>query len=1416
MLIIPQSLFKLWGFIFIGECDQMSEKAAEKSGNVTVLPQFMKENNRNNTAIEIEDKQSWLNNNLHKLMVGVSVIWFAIVLIYITQFFGWSNLFLMMPDEFGGFLAGVTLPLAIIWVVMAYIDRGTSFNREAKFLRAYMNQLVYPEDGAPQTAKAMADAIRSQVVELQQVSKLAHEQTSQIKDAIKENVDDFAKLVNKLDNYSSKTIVELSDGVKFLTANFENILNKAQISSQNLAHINKEFVEGSNGIEVSLSSLFDKILPRLKEMKDMTKVLRDITDGSSIEITKANSDLKAFTDKMTLALNELKSVLVQQSGSIKQVADTAMDNCNLAKNVVSKEISNLEGVLHNHAQKVGLTIEASSKEAKLKTDEIIKSSIENLKLINSNINQGMKNVDESVDLQVKKIDEALAKYSRDISAFVKVLDDRADAVNKKFVSHGELINQELDKLMVRSSNLEETIAIQIANLDGVSNKAVSSIRDVENTLASSVVNLNERIETANNNILNYSDNLKEKTTELENVSGNSADKIVKLTDVLNKRYDELQVKVADGLGQLKQFDKDLALSTENLMVQAANSVESLNQVSELMQKRTSSLTEASSIVVTQSQISETSLAQQQKYITDTATRVEEIKSELKRQIDELASASEVLEKDAVNILDVLKTNISKMLGQCNEALNKSKNINDNLLEQANQFDTSANRTLTKVTQFENVLIKQSQNMENLVKNIDDKTEYVAKVLGEHTQLLDTTTSKSESILNKSIIDFESKSKNIQNISKSASDYINSVTTGLDEKVAGLNVLFRQQEADFYAYSEKVSEDTNKMAEILKKQMKGIEEGADKLFARLVILEEDTGRRAETVVSNSQKSIQELAEIEKTLAEKHELTEKTVDETINKLSSVNDKVVECLQGFDVTVTKVNENLDASLNKMNESSLRLQDLEGNLLKNNDATWQKLNEQTKYMEGVGIKLSSQGEAIVGMLENQRNNISEVANNLATQARLSEASLAQQYKYLTDALVDTTTKMQDINALFKQNTGGIFDVTNKLSYEFDVLGDRLLKACDAVNKAAKDSIKSIDQTSLRLNQCSEDLDSTIYRSVENIGGVFNEYEKYLAGFNTVTAETSTGVFEINNLISAQSDKMVKISEDTKKLVECFNTVLNDTSNQLADRANDAYDKVRSLGQDLKKLGMEMDDAAKLSATHLEKSGDKLRASINEIAANAERISNTILSSGEVFVKQSNALTEMAENTAMKVNQSIGTLVEAGKTFEEQGLSIVKESIRFNDTVVAQTKALNDNTIKAEKAMNELSSEYKDIKIDMFLNDSAKIINILESVSVDINRLLNPKDEEDLWKKFYNGDTQVFIRSIAKNMNNSQINLLRKEFEKNDNLRKLVNTYMQEFEILVEKSKKHEHSAVLMAVISGADLGRLYYILAKALNKLN
>ena len=401
MLIIPQGLGKSLGDFFIyGEFYQMSYKTADTTDNATALPEFMSEKNKNQNKIEIIDNQSWLNNNLHKLMIGISIIWFSFVLIYITQFFGWSNLFLMMPDEFGGFLAGVTLPLAIIWVVMAYIDRGSSFKQEAKFLRAYMNQLVYPEDKAPQTAKAMADAIRSQVVELQEVSKLAHEQTSQIKDAIKNNVDDFSKLVSKLDNYSTKTIVELSDGVKFLMANFENILKKAQISSQNLSQINREFIEGGEGIEKNLNSIFERITPKISEISNLSDNLRQITKNATSDVQKVAEEMNIAVNNSSHAFGEYIDSMSNQSSMLKQTAELAMSNCNLIKTTMSKEIVDMENVLNDQSQRLTLIVEESGKKVNENIDKLTKKTSQNIEFINENIKNNLNDVDKNVDEQI--------------------------------------------------------------------------------------------------------------------------------------------------------------------------------------------------------------------------------------------------------------------------------------------------------------------------------------------------------------------------------------------------------------------------------------------------------------------------------------------------------------------------------------------------------------------------------------------------------------------------------------------------------------------------------------------------------------------------------------------------------------------------------------------------------------------------------------------------------------------------------------------------------------------------------------------------------------------------------------------------------------------------------------------------------
>ena len=159
---------------------------------------------------------------------------------------------------------------------------------------------------------------------------------------------------------------------------------------------------------------------------------------------------------------------------------------------------------------------------------------------------------------------------------------------------------------------------------------------------------------------------------------------------------------------------------------------------------------------------------------------------------------------------------------------------------------------------------------------------------------------------------------------------------------------------------------------------------------------------------------------------------------------------------------------------------------------------------------------------------------------------------------------------------------------------------------------------------------------------------------------------------------------------------------------------------------------------------------------------------------------------------------------------------MHFNEVVAAQIKELNDHTQKADTTLQNLQQAYQGIQIDSFLKNASGIIERMETISVDINRVFNPKDEEDLWKKFYNGDTSVFVRYLSRNMTKQQINAIRSEYEKNHDFRLLVSNYLSEFETLVERAKASEHSGVLLSVISGADIGKLYYILAKTLDKLN
>lgn len=1300
--------------------------------NMSELPNFMSEQSKTNYENEVERKNSWLANNVFKMMAWFSACWFAVILIYITQFFGWSNLFLMMPDEFGGFLAGVTLPLAIIWVIMAYIDRGTNFKNEAKFLRAYMNQLVYPEEGGANTAKAMADAIRSQVVELQEVTKHANLQTLNIKNELENKIEEFSKLVSILDNYSGKTMIEFSNTMQNMIKNFDYVSTQANDSTNNFKGHVIELSTTTQEISHNISELFSSLLPRINELKASSAIILNINNDNSAKLAANNKFL--------------------------------VDFANVAQNIT----------------------------------------------------QASEEIHQKLEGSVNKLSNTLFSQTKMVEEYVENLDTATDALSKKMSNQGELVAQEVEKVVTRSQFVAENIENQVMNLNGV---AENVINDMEN-IANSIQNTNNVLE---NNALNAIGSINQVIETIDlgadkiaNNTENSLENITKLNNQVESKVQNWQNIYNHTITNFANISLEIDDKTKQLHSSSQNIVEDIKEVGATMDKYSNNLTETCSIVVAQNKMSESSLAQQQKHLNISINSLEEARKEIKNQIEELARAAVVINDEALVAVNHLKNQMNDTLQTSEDVVTKTRVINDTLAQQSNIFENSTTQTLAKISGWNEQMKEHYVKLDKVSNDVQDRSEKITHTIEKQLKLVDSTTSEAEKKYTNIMESFEQQTTMLNSVSEGTISYVAEVVQALDEKAEAINVLFRHQENTFFDICDKLSENNSNINNSLKKHITTIEQSADRVFSRMTVLEEDVQKRAEIVTQTSTATIDKISDVQKMIEINSQEAFAKINEMNISFTNTSEGIKEQVATFKNTVEEIGTQTSQSSDLILKNCTKIKDTNFELTTESKNVANLIGANATSLDAFLVKTRAQAEGIKETFEAQKEALTDVVNVVATQTRLGESALAQQYKILSDASIEVAQKMNEIQLKFKNNTDSITDVSGKIAYEIDSLGDRLIKISEDVEKSSKASIKNVEQVNMTLAQCETDLSSVVNNSVTKVGSVVNDYEKYIANFNTVTAEASSGVFEINNLILDQSDKMIKISEDTKELVTCFNTVLNDTSLELSNRANFAFEKVKGLGENLKTLSMQLEESGKLGAHHMENSGDKLRATMTEISANAERISNSILNSGETFLKQSDVLVVTTDDTLVKVKNVMNALNDSAQTFSSTSDEALQKTANFSDLVGVQVKTLLETSTKTDAKLKELITNYDNVKMDSFLKDASYIIEALETSAVDINRLFNPEAVEELWKKYYNGDNSVFVRHLAKNLSKQQIAEIRKLFEQNNDFRKMVTKYLSDFESLLAKAQQNEKAGILLSVITGADIGRVYYVLARALDKLN
>lgn len=590
----------------------------------------------------------------------------------------------------------------------------------------------------------------------------------------------------------------------------------------------------------------------------------------------------------------------------------------------------------------------------------------------------------------------------------------------------------------------------------------------------------------------------------------------------------------------------------------------------------------------------------------------------------------------------------------------------------------------------------------------------------------------------------------------------------------------------------------------------------------------------------------------------QLVEKGLNKVLNSENALSDAVAQALQ-------KQITSLTAATREMSEQSRQLK--------------QALDVKAEDFAKINEVISGFGNNGLEKLSETANKLMENCRNVAAEAEKSSekfADSAEQLKANAEAFSDglnplineTVSTAEYLKNILQEGKNDILQTNNELK-NFADAGRRHISEMSAV---FADSGKNLEKTFLQTADGCEEIYKRLDSGISHIENSLKTHKELAAEQSALLDKNSSyldnKLGEYGRLISLEVEAMIERSSTLENNVKAQLSALNEARSgidHILDGANNSLDQksdkavkniakiVANLEAELVKLndfikktenkndeiqtvaekitrkiagissdlGKNVDDL-KLRAVEAIDKFNEVSGEVNKNTAQLTESANVIVSKGKegaLALEAQSAHIAKAAGAIDEVKSHISQISETLNATAENTANVFtayKNQINdFGSLVNKQVEMLNESRAHSEQELSAIRQKYEELSIDNFLERSAGLIQSLENISIDINHLFN-KEEDELWKRFYDGDHAVFARYVVKNLNRRQIIKIRDEYEKNSDFRKIADSYIADFESLMTAARDTEKSELLLAMLSNTDVGKIYYVIARALDKIN
>lgn len=1340
----------------------------------------------------------------------LSAIWGFIVADYALASGWWESRFEMTPPEFMSFIAGVLSPFAFIWVAAAYFSTQRKYVREAGKLRAYISEFMHPTAKNKSYVKSLMDDLRRQTADLNEVYDQLKECTADAGFALSARVVDLKEVARHLAQSVDESTQKIKDrtddlkasadlaenqttrNIELLQTNLSAVKQAADATTDVLSTITSSLQSDTNVLKETGNVLTDKTMRLSAEIREQNELLRSASENACDILTRqtaaAAAALTTQTEMIVKAGNDVYETLDEQSARIKQ--DIQIQTARISDS--GKEARDNISAITVELEEQTVLLSEAAEAARTNTEKML----------------------HGLERRIETLEEIFERQNSVISDKDALLTQTSEKLQTTFKEQNTLLDQEAEKIVARFKTIETTLDTYVNEINAASSTAVEQISLVSGSLDGKAEQITKAGASVRMEISAIDEEMEKRADHLVGTADHLRSNAESISAALTEHTQKLATALNAADEKLTYMQENIRTGISEINANISETEEKSETASQKLIKQAGELSDLTGALVSQAIVTETSLAQQQKYVSNASAKLEMTKTALKEQADDLTGIAELLDSRAAETVQRLSLLLEDTLKQADKITDQINNIDGFLSNKINALDLSSQRTVVANNVLREELEHHKALLDASAQRISTYAEELSAEITRQTTQMDISSELMKSRSEKVILQLDEQFRKLTEDAQNMLDSTQNASTVLADQSEKVETLFNRQTTTLSAVSDKLAERSSQVAAMLREQSEQADKDLERLVSRIHLIEEGLSVQTKELASASEMTVSQLETVGSALTKQTENLNALSETAKSKITDAESMMIQAAQKLtSVTQESCTRNMQSITdleNKQNEFKQSADEL----IQRITALQSEIEEQTEGLQKQSAKSTQQAVMIRDSMQRHIIDLGDVANIVATQSRMGEASLSNQINYLKESAEDVMTHIRNINEAVRKNTNDLLTASSRIGFELDAMGENLRRRNEEASKAAEDSLTR-SQTAAQFLEEKANLLAGMTEQI--INGLNNAGSEFAAQANRIEAAGEIAREQIETTgetFLVQSHQLTRISEESQKAIKNFSVVMRERAVDFNKTAENAGARVHALNETVQQIGKEFEEMSNKGVIQIDLAGQRLRAMISEVAGNSERIAVEVRKSGEQFVDQSDLLSIAAEEALKRLQELLTLMRDNAKEIHDSGEKISAQSIKLGGAFNRQVQALISASRSAEEYISALDKKKEEADTERFMREASFIIEKLQSLGVDMARIYTPNVEEDLWKRYYSGDRSAFIRHLSRVIDKHQVRKMTDLFTENSEFREYVSRYVAEFDNVLARAQENERSDVLTGVLLGSEAGRLYMLLSRVFNK--